>query len=595
MPTKNAALLALVARLSHFILIALARKGAMKFCLAFAPFVPMVTCLVLPDLVQDVSNVVKVEAPVAGAFGTLRNKTMTVNYTLQGGLELRAKAPTAMVENPRWFPTAEDLIRLSPEQKAERVSFFVSAHIVAWLTISFIGTLIMTRCWNCWPLASPYVTLEVAERTGVHTLLAPAYVLATLAVSTCAVGVSMTSGRLSTGCGLDFEVYFILFVLQGLNLLLQAAAAMAKLPATEHFETSTFMLGTIAAMMPFLADSFDMLKDVVFAGLCLMSGHWEVKVMGILSWAWLVFVYYNFLDDTKARAELSLMYKPFSAAVPQSAQPKEDPKDCMQSVWAKLEKALYELYKQTTSAKRKLILWESGPQGLAAVVYLWREGGSPFVGALQLALPAAQLLFAHVCHRPLAQWTIASTRRRLEAAHATDNTDLQRALLLSILDLEDPALSVAVFGKLSASVQVIYLSEYSIGDTGATTLAEALKVNSSVQVIYLDENSIGDTGATALAEALKVNASVKRIELRNNSIGEVGATALAEALKVNASVQLIGLTCNSIGEVGATALAEALKVNASVHAIYLSRNSIGEAGRAALAEAEKAKRVAFLM
>ena len=196
-------------------------------------------------------------------------------------------------------------------------------------------------------------------------------------MSTCAVGMSMASGRLSTDCGLDYEVYFILFVLQGLNLLRQAATVTSRYPASVRFESSTFVLGTLAAMMSFLADSFDTLKDVVFAGLCLMSGHWEVKVMGIVSWAWLVFIYFNFLQDAQARGELSSMYRPFSAALPQSAQPQEYPKGCMNRIWAKLETVLYELCKHTTSAKRTFILWESGAQGLAALLYLWREGGSP--------------------------------------------------------------------------------------------------------------------------------------------------------------------------------------------------------------------------
>lgn len=41
----------------------------------------------------------------------------------------------------------------------------------------------------------------------------------------------------------------------------------------------------------------------------------------------------------------------------------------------------------------RLLAWESGPQGLAAIAYLRLEGGSPFVVVLQIIVPLVQLLY----------------------------------------------------------------------------------------------------------------------------------------------------------------------------------------------------------
>ena len=68
----------------------------------------------------------------------------------------------------------------------------------------------------------------------------------------------------------------------------------------------------------------------------------------------------------------------------------------------------------------------------------------------------------------------------------------------------------------------------SIGDEGATALAEALKVNTTINDMYLGKNSIGDEGATALAEALKVNTTITTLDLRNNSIGDEGKVAVLD-------------------------------------------------------------------
>ena len=72
-------------------------------------------------------------------------------------------------------------------------------------------------------------------------------------------------------------------------------------------------------------------------------------------------------------------------------------------------------------------------------------------------------------------------------------------------------------------------------------------MNSTVTELNLSWNSIGDAGATAIAEALRVNSTVTKLDLLGNSIGDAGATAIAEALRVNSAVTKLGLSSNSIG------------------------------------------------
>ena len=73
----------------------------------------------------------------------------------------------------------------------------------------------------------------------------------------------------------------------------------------------------------------------------------------------------------------------------------------------------------------------------------------------------------------------------------------------------------------AGTLTVVKLWGKSIGDAGATQLADALGTNTSVKELYLQQNSIGEAGATQLADALRTNTSVEVLYLDgNNSIGE---------------------------------------------------------------------------
>ena len=564
---------------------------------------------------------------------------MALGFEVGGHLALHARLPTALAENPAWLPDKEQIQEFSPKQAGQRLGFFVSAHVIAWMLLCLIGTTIMTRC--CGKCTDPpgYERVASAARppqsgdgtdpSGYERVASAARPLqsgdvwraffGTDLISLVAVFASLHLNRLSKATGLDFEVYLVLFVLQGTRLLGQAVTATRSLGPRRRFPIDTFTLGAVAATMPFMADSFDTLKDVVFGALCIMSERWELRLAGFASLVWLPCVHYTLLDDNECVADLSGSYFPFA-----STQPANDESETAEGegrCWPKVEKSLHELYKQTTPGKIRLLLWEAGPQGVFALLYVFLEGGSKFVTFMQLAAPLLQAAFGWLCNEQLGRWTMRSTGKRLAGAFSSGNLPLQHSLLRTILhaeeELRETALAEArkgimnvikpevlskttwsmedlrgfsplAFGEiilLSQTVITIHISHADIGDEGAKALAGALEKNATVAHIDLFGNSIGVKGAKALAGALEKNPTVAHINLGYNSIGDEGAKALAGALEQNATVAHIDLGHNSIGVQGAKALAGALEKNATVAHIGLCHNNIGGEGAKALAGA----------
>ncbi|CAE7671698.1 Nlrc3, partial [Symbiodinium sp. CCMP2456] len=204
-------------------------------------------------------------------------------------------------------------------------------------------------------------------------------------------------------------------------------------------------MGTVAAIMPFMADTFDTLKDVVFGALCIKSESWALRLAGVASLAWLPWVHYTLLGDTECVADLSGSYFPFASAQPVNDEPEAaEGGGCC---WPKVEKCLHELYKQTTPGKIRLLLWEAGLQGVFALLYVFLEGGSKFVAVMQLAVPLLQTAFGWLCNGQLGRWTMRATGQRLAGAFASGNVPLQASLLGTILraeeELRDTALAEA--------------------------------------------------------------------------------------------------------------------------------------------------------
>eukprot|EP00439_Symbiodinium_sp_Y106_P028972 s4715_g3.t1 len=378
----------------------------------------------------------------------------------------------------------------------------------------------------------------------------------TYLVSLLMVGFSLMTGRLSKADGLDYEVYMILFMLQGLKLLWQACAVTERFG---RYSSSTFTLESISAMAPFVADSFDTLKDIIFAGLCFMSEHWFLKIVGVASWIWLPLIYARLLRDEHCASHLSASYFPFDSA-PTRAEAEKD-NSVAPSTHPTLLQAAPTVQgatvREATSDSRIANFISASVEGLAAIAYLRLEGGSPFVVVLQIIVPLVQLLY--------------------EAA-------AQEVSLLRII-LEDTETAKAVLSKSKVLRDKITFY-HGITDEEAATLAEALKENCTVKYFSID-GTFGVPGAMAFAGALRMNKTVKEISFENNEVGDDGAAALADALKVNKTVKRIHLNANGIGDAGAAAFADTLKINSTLKHVHLARNSLGDDGTTAFAEALK--------
>eukprot|EP00435_Cladocopium_sp_Y103_P045689 s276_g13.t1 len=262
------------------------------------------------------------------------------------------------------------------------------------------------------------------------------------------------------------------------------------------------------------------------------------------------------------------------------------------------------LYRQLTPSKREYLLIENLPQAVFSVLFLVVEGGSFFVGVLNLLVPGVQILLTFLCFELVLSAAAPALGKKLNramrngdvvtAALLWEEAELGHRRNLQLFGLILPRLTCYNLGELGTKVvaeamatnSVTYeldLGANKMGDAGAEVLAESLKINRSLRAIRLWWNNIGASGAQAVAESLKTNGSLAELYLNQNNIGDAGAQALGESLKINVTLRNLGLDKNNIGAAGAQALAESLKINRSLRTLKLRDNNIGAAGALALA------------
>ena len=82
-----------------------------------------------------------------------------------------------------------------------------------------------------------------------------------------------------------------------------------------------------------------------------------------------------------------------------------------------------------------------------------------------------------------------------------------------------------------------------------------------IEHLYLSDNPIGDTGASSISEAVRETATLKTLILNNCGIISRGAEDLSRALAQNCSLEKLDISWNSIGDEGISYVAEALKQN----------------------------------
>ena len=467
---------------------------------------------------------------------------------------------------------------------------------------------------------------------------------------------SLKTGRLSKVTGLDWEVYLILFCCVGLALMVQAMWAVARLKPGDRFDSTAFAVAAFTSMAPIISDFYDTLKDVIFGALCLQSEHLMIQILGVVSWLYLCLFHTWFLVVGGKRIDIESL-PPFlcviccycsllcgakggevlgrhcmaelasshlSVLLTSPKVPGEWSGGCTATgCWEGT--ILPILYKQLTPSKREYLLIENLPQAVFSVLFLLAEGGSFFVGVLNLLVPFVQILLTCLCFRPVLSAAAPALGKKLNramrngdmvaAAFLWEDAELGHKNNLQLFGLILPRLTFFLdtlsrhgFNKDPTRLNeeelrmvqgiggaLVYPGQAksdgrNLGELGTKVVAEAMTTNSVTYELDLDSNNMGDAGAEALAESLKINTTLEILDLEQNNIGAAGAEALAESLKTNRSLRMLRLGYNEIGAAGAQALAAGLLQNRGLRRLYLSDGCGGDEGRQALEDAEKTKK-----
>ena len=206
--------------------------------------------------------------------------------------------------------------------------------------------------------------------------------------------------------------------------------AVLLLPNDHTFPVTAFVESAFVYLMPFVSDGFDTLKDTIFSCLCVQSDHLLLKGIGVASWIYLMVIHGVLLRQDNTLAELAGCYLPALMALPADPTPEDSNGSCCQSLSCQNFSDMFFqlLYKQVTPTKRELLLWENVPQGVAAIFFLYLEGGSLFVGVINLAIPVGQVLATNVFFRPLRDLVAPKFAKKLSGF--LSKPDFLRAKLL---------------------------------------------------------------------------------------------------------------------------------------------------------------------
>jgi len=107
-----------------------------------------------------------------------------------------------------------------------------------------------------------------------------------------------------------------------------------------------------------------------------------------------------------------------------------------------------------------------------------------------------------------------------------------------------------------------------------------------LQCLWLGSCGIGDEQVQAVIAALKENgSSLEMLDLSSNSIGDTGATTIADSFSRFPNLQELYLQCNSIGDTGAKALAEAVPFCPRMIILFIDSNKHSAASETLIDEA----------
>ncbi|CAE7311674.1 NLRC3 [Symbiodinium natans] len=464
------------------------------------------------------------------------------------------------------------------------------------------------------PLRAPQVRQAISERRRGRQLLG--VFLVTFALCLVFVIAGIVDGSLSKETGLAWESYAALLSLGCIWMLLQAVIVASTLETGRGYGAGAFAEAMLGGVCPFIADSFDTLKDTMFGGLCLKSSHVFLNVVGICSWMYLFGFHIYFFTQLRFVAELVASHLAIFG-LPTLDVTKSAPK-------MKISEKLTALAaKQISPTKRHMLEVENLPQAGFAILYLAVEGGSPVVALLSLALPTLQIAASCALHGRIQRRLVPWYAMRFEAA-MNDADEVLARRLWSEIDVNEQlclkiALSTRCFGDVlharrrhraelghvvveggededarivcrrlmrSAESGKVHLHEVTNWDV--PSLEALLRLVS--QAAWVRELSLrdcqldGPSLAPALSDGLRGIRHLKELRLSDNpQLGNEGAQALAAAL-FDCGLESLWLHSTGVGSEGAEALRRALEEGGTAlkHLSLRVNDAVGEEAKAAL-------------
>ena len=516
---------------------------------------------------------------------------------------------------PLW-PDAEELVQSRPN----RFSFWASFMFTKYLLALAISVLVLSAL-RCPMEGTEPQALADSQRDLLTTLV----VIAQLAICTKLSLTASWFGQL-TASGLDFEGYDTCLT-AGLLWFVAQAFSVRMMNLKSSYDPMHVALSSIS-LLPFLGDPFDSLKDTMLAAVALTSRVWWVKILGggALLYLWALHLCI-LLPNKSNRLELQQSYLAIlSLKAPGKAKG--------HSKWVQI---LTVLYKQSTPARRWAMLLEDVPQGLLACAVSVADGFKPYILTVNIALPAARLIFAWAFHHRISwevkEWMLQEALDAVAEGKAQLSDEFTAALLRLQAQSEEnlwehvdekrwiwakeqvkpliaegksdllqkftvlPWMLLQLFNRdedadgLSWDLVTVRPSMLSIivEDSNAMKGLVKLWTHQTFRIEARD-GGVGDAGWRALATGISQMQHLTQLELilASNKIGKECCHCLAEGISKLRQITKLSLNLgwNKIGAHGCTSLADKISNMELITdlKLELAHNKIGQVGCESLAE-----------
>ena len=148
---------------------------------------------------------------------------------------------------------------------------------------------------------------------------------------------------------------------------------------------------------------------------------------------------------------------------------------------------------------------------------------------------------------------------------------------------------IATALQTNTTMTKLNITVCNMSDDGAKSLARALTVNKTLQELFIGIigwNDVCDKGIIALiSTALQTNTTMTKLNITECSMPDDGAESLARALTVNKTLQVLNLSYNDITDTGIAHIATALTTNNTLKILLIGEETATDEGALSLAAA----------